>query len=457
MSLAILCSSGCAGLKQRSSPSRPTAACCQGCENETTPTQELAAIAYESRQPIQIDPMLAPIDGRPASKAESEPALRQLSWQQCRSLAAASAPIAGAIESQIAWLRCNGACDSKLQQALLCRAGHERNEHVATAMEAWLNLADVSVQMPALASTSNLLSDTSVAIEKFRGAGVEIQTDTTELDRQQLSIEEQRLTLKSAERQLIQGLEALLNLTPNDAPLWTDSIDYQSPPAFSRDQAVAIALQQRGDLCALETLAKHCCHENSGDAAQQQIVAALTSAGSPLLGVGLPRPAAALWWQCKLKEQVKQQLACIAAKEAEQRRKLLCSLADTKRKQIRREVSNAVEALASDIELRQLKQRRRDSLAASIDAAELAKDEVPVDLPTDLKNRIELRRLDAEITHQAIVIAIDQVRLQKAVGGWANIDVEATPIAYADPSFTVIPEQMPAAPTFINADMLIEN
>ena len=94
----------------------------------------------------------------------------------------------------------------------------------------------------------------------------------------------------------------------------------------------------------------------------------------------------------------------------------MISLAENKRKQIRREVCDAIDALETDRQVLKLKTQRRDSLTQSIRSAEKAKDEVPLDIATHLENQLEKLKLDSEIIHQHFVVAADEVRLRQAQG-----------------------------------------
>jgi cytochrome c556 len=381
--------------------------------------------------------------------------LRSFSASQCEQIAATSAPIAREIESHRDWLSNNSAASAAFIQAMNHQADYERNMHAGRSLKAMLNLADIYSQQPTIEQSHQTIDQAMRAIEKIRDADVPVPSDTNELTRQHLEIEEQATSLQLNQQQLTQAIELLLELESSEVPLWPDMQDFdQVVSNFGNietdcESAYQTALTHRGDLKALQILA------GDSDRLSTEQFAALADAGSPLLGAGLDLPvSAALWWQCRLKDQFEQRIECIKEKEAARRREQMISLAENKRKQIRREVCDAIDAIKTNQRLLELKTQRRDSLTQSIVAAEKAKDEEPLDFAAHLQNRLERLKLETEITHQHFLIAAEKVRLREAQGLLGQQAQYSNPNSMLYPGTEVLQTTSPVVLQPINAAAL---
>ena len=160
------------------------------------------------------------------------------------------------------------------------------------------------------------------------------------------------------------------NLDNTDNPQQSVSEDFGTDPAGE----YAIALNQRGDLRAIELLA------NDPASVTTEQLALLATGGTPLLNAKLPVPKVAQWWQFRIRSKIKQQLEVISQQETIRRREQLNWIwrrpngNRSGRKSLMRPTHSTTTGNYSTI-----KQRRLASLRQSILAAERAKDEVQLD------------------------------------------------------------------------------
>jgi hypothetical protein len=408
LTLLLICSLTLAGLgccANRSKAQPPTPVCLA----ETT-FNHLPQIEFAARQPLRLGDVDEPIWGSPVG--DQTPLLqRNLTMEHCRILAAQSATLANQLESHRDRLACRLCAGHPLLVALTNQARHERNEHIAKAQESFLNLSEIYAQQPIVTESRNVLAAAKQSIARFRESQIEIPGDEAEIDRQDLNVEQQEAELIFNQKRLQTALAFLLQLDPNDErPIWTqlDSPSRDTLPDL--DEAVATALVNRGDLKALETLAS-ANQETSADLFSSPIGAA-----NPLLLAGPSLPGPAKWWQCTLKDEIE----CLKQTESVERRRQLAALAVEKRRAIEVEVRDVYYSLVRHHELSELKYQELESLNDSIEAAEKAKDERPVDFASYQERRLRLLKLTSEFLHERFSIEQDYVRLAKAVGGLAE-------------------------------------
>jgi hypothetical protein len=305
------------------------------------------------------------------------------------------------------WLAGLAVTDPGLLAALDCQAAHERNQHAARALEAFVNLAEVYAQQPILSESQELLHEARQVAEKFQAAGLSPGVDPSEFDRQELGLLQKRVDAGTKQTQLQDGLTYLLRLESDpEAPLWPD---WSAAPQTDWDEAdcVQLAWAQRGDLRALESLASSGSTPGS-DAA----VTAAVSAGLPgtQVGLNLPRPLA--WWQCGLRDE----LESLERETARHRREQLRRLAEEKRREIEREVRALVASYRGEQALWELQQQELLSVDQALAAAEAAAGERPIDFQTDLQLRQRRLQLSSEILSRRFALELQQIRLHQALG-----------------------------------------
>ena len=418
---SLVASSGCYAVRQCLNEQRsikdPCPSCPPLCETDQSVALNLAEIPFDARLPI-----IQPVTGQsflgwPISQDISvdDRPLRNLSLQQCEQLAKSIAPIANEIESHRQWLVANNAACPGLLDALAYQATYERNLQAGQAMEAFLNLANIYSQQPTIAQSHSTLDGTQRALEKIRDAEVKPAGDTTALARQHLEINEQEIELRQKQQQLTHGLELLLGLETNPVPIWTEVSEQIPTPRFlDLEDEYAKAITQRGDLKMLESLSNDC---SQFTADQFEAIAA---SSSPLLGAGLPRPAAAAWWRsARFKEQAQQEIDRVTAKETRRRREQLLGLANAKRKLIRRQLNDAISSIETAWKLLDVKRKRLTSLETAIRVAEKSKDTTALDPVKYLEQRLKSAKIESEIIDQQFRIAISHVKLKQIRGDYA--------------------------------------
>jgi hypothetical protein len=379
----------------------------------------LTQIEFNSRQPIRLPVSAREVTGWPLNRVLSQPTglIRTLTESQCLSLAHAATPIANGIEFHKQWLIQHNAACPELVAAMGHQASHERNQHANQALELFLNLANVSSQQPTLESSHLILEQTTNAIKKFRDAGIEVPFDSKELDRQHLELDERTIELWQQQQKLTRGLEQLLSLEPNTRPIWTTDIQPVVEQNLDPETQFALAISQRGDLQALIALSNDCSQLTANQ------IASLVGSAAPWAGGGLPRPVAALWWQCQLKDQIERKIQNLSLLELTRRREQLMSLVESKKRAIKREIVDAMETFTGHQLLLMTKQRRLQSLRDSIAAAETANDDAPLNPVKHLQNRLTASKLESEITNLEFQLAIDTIRLKRIRGDYSALEL----------------------------------
>ncbi len=386
-------------------------------------TALLPEVGFSERTPIELPVTSEPVLGWPLNDelAPNEGRLQDLSLVHCQEIALTAASVANQIDKHREWLLRNGASSQTVVEAMTAQAKYERNLHVHRTLNLFFNLANIYCQQPGLQDANRILEDTKQAIEKLREAGVALKIDVGEFDRKKLELDEQAAILLRQQKQLEAGLQQLLQLDPSPLPIWTRITTHSTvSQEFGQDPEsdLLTALSQRGDLRAIELLAA-----DPASVTTEQL-AALATGGTPLLSARLPLPKVASWWQLRMRRRIKQRIDVITQQETIRRREQLTDLAETKRRQIRKEIYDAADNLASSRKLLAIKQERLVSLRQSIEAAERAKDDVPLNAEEHVKKLLEATKLESEIVNQLFAIAIDISQLQQVRGDFA---IESAP------------------------------
>ena len=387
-------------------------------QSDLIATLQLPQIEFGERTPIELPVTLELVMGWPLNEqlASSEGRLQELSLARCREIAFAAAPAANQIDKHREWLLRNDAASQTVLEAMTQQAVYERNLHVHRTLNLFFNLANVYCQQPALKDSQRILDDTKQAIEKLREAGTPLKIDLGEFDRTKLELDEQAAILLRQQQRLTAGLEQILQLDATPLPIWTKLATQSTVPlelGQDPESEYVIALSQRGDLRAIELLA------NDPASVTTEQLAMLATGGAPLLNAQLPLPKVARWWQLRVRSRIKRQIELISEQETIRRREQLTDLAETKRRQIRNEIFDATDNLASSRKLLEIKRQRLASLAQSIEAAERAKDDILLNADEHVQKRLEATKLESEIVNQLFTIAVDISQLRLARGDFS--------------------------------------
>ncbi len=361
----------------------------------------LAIIPLESRNPISLTQLLAQHGGLPFVD-NSANTLLDLTLQHCELLAARSSRLANQLHAEKAILCRNPATPAVVLQMLDQQAAHERNQAAGQAMRAYLGLVEVYLQHELIVASKQEIQTTSETVNKLRESRVTVAIDDGEFQRRHLELDERAERARHQQFQLNSQLNKLLNLEECvPSPIWTNFQSTHSNAAFELCAELAVAFENRSDLAGVESLA-------SADDSKALLDWLRTVVGgtSPLMGIvasskGFLR---------------KRQTNSEREQEASQRQNQVSSSVEAKRELIELEVSDAIDSLVMRLRVIEMKQQATASLENTVATAEKAKDLFPVDLKTDLENRLKLLTLRSELIHEIVEYESDIVRLHQSQG-----------------------------------------
>ena len=378
--------------------------------------QPLPIIPFEGRPPILIPLATESVNGWPMGEdlSADKSELRELYDWRCREMAFRVSPIGSEIDKHVEWLIQNRAASSTLIEAMKYQSSHARGEHVAQSMNVFLNLANLYTQQPTILESHQEIDRSLRAVKKIRAADIQLSIDERQFERQHLDIDEQSTVLLQQQTALTHGLEQLLDLQPASQSVWTVAAPVEHRQDFSPGSEVELAFSQRGDLLAIEVLARH------PESVTTEQLAFLATGGSALMPAKLPLPKITSLLERIVKRKVREKLAQLSKLETERRREQLEELAATKRRIIKKEIANALAAIDTSQKILRLKQKKLTSLEKSIRAAETAKDELPLDAEQHLKNRLAAAKLKSEIIDKSFAIAIEMNQLKRARGDYST-------------------------------------
>lgn len=353
---------------------------------------------YDQRAASQLDGMATPIRGRVVS--EPPPIdVRSLTRQDVQALAVAAAPVAQQLRQHSQWLLDNG--QPALGQVVLAQAQYEASQHQKLAEEAWLNLARVHCQTTVADEGMAYLHDLELVLQQFRQAGVNTPVRPDELPRQRAVVQESLVELEFNQARLTAGLESLLQLEDNAAPIWAVATSRLVDLPGNPEEALAVARERRADLLAWRQLS----------AQPESVPNEAWSAIHPWLAAGLPKLPPS-WWQCLLKREVNER----EASERRHRSDLLCAAVATQEEKLRVEIRGHYQSLQRIGAQLDLKLQQRDLLREA--RAQTAA--VEMDQP-DVRRRLEDTQTELRLTAEIIDLMFDQeielMQLNYTIGG----------------------------------------
>ena len=379
------------------------------------PNQFLPLIQFDQRSSILIPLSSETVHGWPIGDDlnANENNLRELSDWQCVDLAFRVSPVGNEIDKHVNWLIQNRAASPGLIKAMEYQSRHARAENVARSMDVFFNLANLYSQQPTILESHDVIDAALRAVKKLRAANIPLPIDERQFDRQHLEIDEQSTVLIQQQTSLTQGLEQLLNLPSSENAIWTTTSLIERRHEFNLESELQLAYLQRGDLLAIEALASH------PESVTTEQLAFLATGGSALLPAKLPLPKITSLLERIVKRKIREKLARLSELETGRRREQLTDLAETKRRIIKKEVSDALIAIETSQKILDIKREKLASLETSIRAAENAKDEIPLDAQQHLKNLLAAEKLKSEIIDKSFSIALEMNRLKRARGDYA--------------------------------------
>lgn len=398
--LSAVVASGCAICRR---PLSETPNCCP-----VPPVHRLSIVDYSSRNPIQLNPQMAPHTGVPLGE-QDETGLRDLTIAQCENLAAQSSPVAEQLRSERAILCQSNGTPSIVFECLDLQEAHERNESAGQAMRAYLNLVEIYLQHELLLESHTQVDRAAETVARIRSEGLTAASDDGELQRQHLALDGKVEEIRHQSAQLHAQLQSLLRLDERQSsPIWTNFQSDLEETELDPEAELAVALANRGDLAALERLAS----ANGSNELLEWLQAAARGV-SPLLAVIARGPGILASHRSEQDRD----------RESANRQCQLDRLAQHKRDQIRFEVFDAVDSIRMHRRVMNLKRQAIASLQDSIAAAERGKDLKPVELSSQLENQQALLKLRSEYLHERVGYEADLVKLRQAQGLLGRSDI----------------------------------
>lgn len=360
-----------------------------------------------AREPIEPDVSALPADA-PAPPARPE-RYRRLTAAECRALAVAAAPLAGALDSHP---DSAPPAHEKLRPALaqFARAsrlvrGHAADElrarAAADALADFYKLAEAEGQLDLLAAADAELRAQLGDAEKALATGLRDRADAPGLRRKLLDLAAKRARLEAAAVALNAALQTKLGLAPTDPrPLFPSDPLRVKPDDVDADAAVATALQYRSDLNLLRELR---------DGGSGELADAVLDAANPLLG-SVPRDGAVA-------------ALCALAKQPEQRRAARDRVGEVlaaRERQAEAEVRAAVALLLghrSSAAARALDARAADAKLAEVRARAAAGQSVTAELALAQADVLEAK---GALLSAAVEWHLAEVKLRAALGALAR-------------------------------------
>ena len=256
--------------------------------------REPAQLPITARAPITPDVSAIPLESGAPVKRPSE--YRQLTAEDCRTLALANAPFADDLDRHPEndppphpKAHKRAARYAEMSRLVRGHAADElRNRAAGEALQEFFKLTEAEGQFDLLAAADAELRVQLAAAIQAEKTGLKDRADIPGIRRRLLDIEAQQGKLEAGIGALNASLRARLGLTANDPlPLWP-----HDPLAVKRDdvdteQAVATGLHYRSDLNALRVLA---------DGSAADLADGVLRGINPLLGaLGSDNPVVALF------------------------------------------------------------------------------------------------------------------------------------------------------------------
>ena len=214
---------------------------------------------------LQLDlaalPDRAALDGRLLPGTAAERGL-PIDAQQVQCLAAANATLANLLEAESRFLSHQAAGlfapvgNTTALHALLLHAYavELRNAAAADALELFYRLAEVDLLATIVEESLREVDQAANQLEQLRAQGLPGGTDESALTRQRLQLLDQQLQLQLTRGEINRGLAGLLGMTGDDIAFCPRTqLDVAVAPV-DVSLAIAMAMQQRGELIALRLL-----------------------------------------------------------------------------------------------------------------------------------------------------------------------------------------------------------
>jgi hypothetical protein len=272
----------------------------------------------------QLDPLLSDV---------SEP----LTPAECACLAASQCSTASALEREAAHMRRQAslhgrhASSNLLPPILEDQASKQRNDAAEQALVAYYQLAEVQLQQELLVESYRVHQQTEETVDGLIEAGIAIDVDRTDLDRQRYALDKSGLQLGYDQVRAIGQLKSLIGADPvsTDVIRATCSVEPRGPE-FGLHEAIEIGHANDVQLRALRRFLEQ------GDVDDLGVARSLLKTANPMMGqepasLGFLAKIATI---CGRDERGDQELSV--------RRRQVQELHDARTQQVDLEVANAV-------------------------------------------------------------------------------------------------------------------
>lgn len=213
------------------------------------------------------------------------PDSKPLTAAECACLAASRSQLAAVLEKEASNSRRESnrhgrRRSSKLLPGILMdQAAEERNNAAEEALVSYYQLADVHLQNTVLAESYQELNSVRQTVRGLIDAGVPVDTDLSQLDRQQAELDRRNAELDVNEARLTAHVKSLIDEDPYSSVAieTTCSIDPR-PVGYELTEAMQIARQNDFQLKAISRMLHHGTTDDLG------VARGLLQISSPLLG-----------------------------------------------------------------------------------------------------------------------------------------------------------------------------
>jgi hypothetical protein len=246
---------------------------------DVLPTAQPRGIALDEAQIPSYDAVRATVT--PLLSDVKEP----LTAAECACRAAAQSQIAEVLDREAAYLRKEVTIHRRrgasrlMPEVLADQARWERNDAAERALIAYYQLADVELQQGVLSESYEERQRTQETIDGLRGAGMAVDYDRSDLQRQRLRLDEQGLQLTYDQARLTGLVKSLIgddSFSP-EAIETTCAVEPR-PPEYGLSEALEIGRANDVELKSLRRFLQE------GDVEDLDVARSLLKTASPLLG-----------------------------------------------------------------------------------------------------------------------------------------------------------------------------
>ncbi len=363
---------------------------------------------------VQLDPHQVPRYGdvqQELDRFKMVSAARPLSDAECACLAASRSRLAHVLEKEAAHLQSQGRTHhapcptSLLPQILRDRAAKERNDAARQALLAYYQLVEVHLQNSLLDESAAEFQRTRQVVDRLSQAGVALQVDRTQLDRDRLQLNLRSVQLRVNEARLATQVKTLIGEDPF-SPEAIETCCSVNPRGvgYSLPEAMEIARANDFELKAIRRFL-HC-----GGIDDLDVARSLLQGANPLLG------------QAPVKLPFLLRLATLLshddrdAQELRQRKSQLRELEQARRQQVDLEVAGAVVNVQEQLLSVGIAKDMLDSWQRRVELLESQRELQQSNYQDVVQARAEMLKAKSDLLHQLVLLEMEHVKLRGSLG-----------------------------------------